>query len=65
MSGPTGNKTPLPDAVATIDTLWERGYRIGILSNQPVDMTLEAMPDKLDGYGLRVGSSVSSHLLQN
>lgn len=52
VSGPTGNKTPLPDAVATIDTLWERGYRIGILSNQPVDMTLEAMPDKLDGYGL-------------
>ncbi|WP_050602181.1 HAD family hydrolase [Ruegeria sp. 6PALISEP08] len=50
--GPSDNRVPLPDAVATIETLWQRGYRIGILSNQPVGMTQALMIDKLNDYGL-------------
>ncbi len=50
--GPSGNKQPFGDAVATVEELWLRGYRIGILSDQPVDMTEASMRQKLDDYGL-------------
>ncbi|NOQ13336.1 MAG: HAD hydrolase-like protein [Methyloprofundus sp.] len=50
--GPSGNKQPFGDALATIEELWLRGYRIGVLSDQPVGMTEESMRQKLDDYGL-------------
>ena len=50
--GPTGNKQPFDDAVATIEALWLRGYQIGLLSNQAPDMALADMPAKLTDYGL-------------
>jgi hypothetical protein len=52
VSGPSGNKQPFGDAVATVEELWLRGYRIGILSNQAVGMTEALMRQKLDEYGL-------------
>ena len=50
--GPTGNKQPFDDAVATIEELWWRGYRIGLLSNQNPGTTEQDVRDKLDEYGL-------------
>ena len=50
--GPSGNKQPFGDAVATVEELWLRGYRIGILSDQPVGMTEDLMRQKLEDYGL-------------
>lgn len=50
--GPTENKQPFDDAVATIETLWLRGYQIGLLSNQSPSTTLADMGPKLTDYGL-------------
>lgn len=50
--GPAGNKQPFPDAAATIEELWLRGYQIGILSDQSVGTTIADMRQKLDDYGL-------------
>jgi hypothetical protein len=50
--GPTGNKQPFDDAVATLEELWWRGYRIGLLSNQNPGTTEQDVRDKLDAYGL-------------
>jgi hypothetical protein len=50
--GPPGNKQPFDDAVATIEELWWRGYRIGLLSDQNPGTTEQDVRDKLDQYGL-------------
>ena len=50
--GPAGAAVPFPDAVATIETLWQRGYRIGLLSNQTAGTTIAEVVDKLGLYGL-------------
>lgn len=50
--GPTGDKQPFDDAVATIEALWLRGYQIGLLSNQSPGTTLADMEAKLTDYGL-------------
>ena len=50
--GPTGAKVPFPDAVATIETLWQRGYRIGLLSDQSPGTTIAQVITKLGDYGL-------------
>jgi hypothetical protein len=50
--GPTGAKVPFPDAVATIETVWQRGYRIGLLSDQAAGTTIAQMITKLGDYGL-------------
>ncbi len=50
--GPTGNKQPFDDAVATIEALWWRGYRIGLLSDQSPGTTEQDVRQKLEDYGL-------------
>ncbi|NOD88223.1 MULTISPECIES: HAD family hydrolase [unclassified Ruegeria] len=50
--GPTGDKTPFADAVVTIEALWLRGYRIGLLSDQSPGTTIADVRLKLTDYGL-------------
>ncbi|MCP4285553.1 MAG: HAD hydrolase-like protein [Gammaproteobacteria bacterium] len=50
--GPTSNKQPFDDAVTTIEELWWRGYRIGLLSDQNPGTTEQDIRDKLGEYGL-------------
>lgn len=50
--GPTNNKQPFDDAVATIEELWWRGYKIGLLSDQNTGTTEQDVREKLTDYGL-------------
>ena len=50
--GPAENRQPFDDAVATIEELWKRGYRIGLLSDQYPGTTEENVRQKLLDYGL-------------
>lgn len=50
--GPANNKQPIDGAVATVEELWWRGYRIGLLSNQGEGTTEAQTRQKLDDYGL-------------
>jgi hypothetical protein len=50
--GPPGNEQPFDDAAATIEDLWWRGYKIGLLSNQAPGTTEAQVWQLLDDYGL-------------
>lgn len=47
-----GAEQAFPDAVATLQTLWSRGYRIGLLSNQGNGVTVPQVRDRLVALGL-------------
>ncbi len=50
--GPLNNKQLFEGVVDTIEELWWRGYKIGLLSNQPIGTTEVDVRTKLDNYGL-------------
>lgn len=50
--GPANNRQPFDDAVSTIEELWWRGYKIGLLSDQNQGTTEQDVRQKLDDYGL-------------
>ena len=49
--GPSNNRQPYDDAVDTLQTLYERGYLIGLLSDQPDGTTVENVAARLISYG--------------
>lgn len=49
--GPPNNRQPYADAVYTLRTLYERGYLIGLLSNQNEGTTVQDVVERLDIYG--------------
>ena len=51
--GPSDNRQLFGDAAATIQELWQRGYRIGLLSDQLPGTTEEQVRQNLDSYGLQ------------
>ena len=51
--GSPGNYQPFPDAAATISELWNRGYKIGLLSDQPPGATHADVRAFLDQHGLQ------------
>ncbi|MCP4580677.1 MAG: HAD hydrolase-like protein [candidate division Zixibacteria bacterium] len=50
--GPSDNRQLFEGAVDTIEELWWRGYKIGLLSNQQIGTTEADVRAKLDDYGL-------------
>ena len=50
--GPADNRQPFEDVVDTIEELWWRGYKIGLLSDQPPGTTEAGVRAKLTNYGL-------------
>jgi len=50
--GPADNRQPFDDAVSTIEELWWRGYKIGLLSDQNPGTSEQDVRQKLIDYGL-------------
>ena len=48
-----GTYQPFPDAATTISELWNRGYKLGLLSDQPPGTTHADVRAFLDQYGLQ------------
>jgi len=47
----TNQRQPFADALDTLQILRERGYRLGLLSNQPATKTLDQVHALLAGFG--------------
>ena len=51
ITGPSSDRQPFPDAVATLQELHARGYQIGLLSDQANGTTVSEVNIRLDDFG--------------